>query len=287
MTKDFAGQDDAYKYIIKTLNVRFFQRLGYDAQKVVFLNVEQIPIGPDQKFMDILARIDDEYKANIELQSTPVYDPKMLDFYKYRIYSQSEEFSGFKTTILATYPPTQGIVQKEMDDNLNFHPKFFYTKNLKATEIINKVKTKNDNNEPLSDAEAIDLIIAPDTDHEYDIKELMKITSNLLANAVIPDAEFHFKLVKCQRKMLQRFFNKDERKEIEKMINFKAEDYGIEPNVTGIEEEINLAYLDGQREAKFENAKKLIELGVDEEIIAKGIGLDLEDVMKLKEELND
>ncbi|MBR1611423.1 MAG: hypothetical protein IJ672_08100, partial [Methanobrevibacter sp.] len=80
---------------------------------------------------------------------------------------------------------------------------------------------------------------------------------------------------------------KDERKEIEKMINFKAEDYGIEPNVTGIEEEINLAYLDGQREAKFENAKKLIELGVDEEIIAKGIGLDLEDVMKLKEELND
>ena len=295
VTKELAGQDDAYKYMIKTLNVRFFRRLGYDAEEVVFLNVEQIPIGPDQKFMDICAIINGEYKGNIELQSTPVYDPKMLDIYKYRIYSQAEEFVSFKTTVFATYPPTQGIVQQEMDDNLNFHPRFFYTKNLKATEIINTVKSKNDNKEALTDDEAIDLLIAPDTDHDCDTKELIKTTSKLLVNAVILDKEFHRELIACQLKMLQRFFKKEERKEIEKMINFKAEKYGIEPNVTGIEEEINLAYLDGQREgfdegfdeSKIDTAKNLIDSDCDDDFIVKITGLDLEDITKLKKELND
>jgi hypothetical protein len=110
-----------------------------------------------------------------------------------------------------------------MDDNLNFHPRFFYTKNLKATEIINTVKIKNDNKGELTDDEAIDLILTPDTDHNQDIKELMKTTSNLLVNAVIPDKDFHRDLIACQLKMLQRFFKKEERGEIEKMINFKAE----------------------------------------------------------------
>jgi hypothetical protein len=178
-----------------------------------------------------------------------------------------------------------------MDDNLNFHPRFFYTKNLKATEIINTVKIKNDNKEELTDDEAIDLILTPDTDHNQDIKELMKTTSNLLVNAVIPDKDFHRDLIACQLKMLQRFFKKEERKGIEKMINFKAEKYGIGPNVTGIEEEINLAYLDGEREgfdeSKIDTAKNLINLGVDDEIIAEGTGLELEEVKKLKKESND
>lgn len=60
------------------------------------------------------------------------------------------------------------------------------------------------------------------------------------------------------------------------------EKYCIEPNVTGIEEEFNLAYLDGEREAKFEIAKNLIDLGVDEKIISQCTGLDLDDVRKLK-----
>ena len=101
VTKELAGQDETYKYIIKTLNVRFFQRLGYDAEEIVFLNVEQIPVGPDQKFMDICSMVNGKYKANIDLQSTPVYDYKMLDIYKYRIYSRAEEFMSFKTTVFA------------------------------------------------------------------------------------------------------------------------------------------------------------------------------------------
>jgi hypothetical protein len=48
-----------------------------------------------------------------------------------------------------------------------------------------------------------------------------------------------------------------------------------------------LAYLDGERENRYENAKNLINLGVDDEIIAEGTGLELEEVKKLKKESND
>ena len=145
----------------------------------------------------------------------------MLDLYKYaRIYSQAEEFTPFKTIVFATYPPTQGIEELEIDDNINFHPDFFYTKNLKAAEIIKTIKDKNNNGEELTDNEAIDLILTPDTTHNIEIKELMETTTDLLANAVISDKKFHLDLIKCQRKMLKRFFKKDERNEMEKMLNF-------------------------------------------------------------------
>ena len=70
------------------------------------------------------------------------------------------------------------------------------------------------------------------------------------------------------------------------MLKFKAEDYGIEPNVTGIEEEINLAYLDGEREgfddAKLEDVRNLIKLGSDDEFISKATGLDLDKIRSLR-----
>ena len=66
------------------------------------------------------------------------------------------------------------------------------------------------------------------------------------------------------------------------MLNLKAEDYGFEPNVTGFEEAVNLAYLDGKREAIEDIAKNLIELGIDDETIAKATKLDLKTIQKLR-----
>ena len=69
------------------------------------------------------------------------------------------------------------------------------------------------------------------------------------------------------------------------MLNLKAEDYGFEPNVTGFEEAVNLAYLDGKREAIEDIAKNLIELGIDDETISKATKLDLETIQKLRKNL--
>ena len=72
------------------------------------------------------------------------------------------------------------------------------------------------------------------------------------------------------------------------MLNLKAKDYGLEPNVTGFEEAVNLAYLDGKREGISEGiedtAKNLIELGIDDETISKATKLDLKTIQKLKNE---
>lgn len=76
--------------------------------------------------------------------------------------------------------------------------------------------------------------------------------------------------------------------EMKKMLNLKARDYGLEPNVTGFEEAVNLSYLDGKRDgydnAKLEDAKKLIELGIEDEIITEAIGLDLKTIQNLKKD---
>ena len=55
------------------------------------------------------------------------------------------------------------------------------------------------------------------------------------------------------------------------MLKFRAEDFGLEPNVTGFEESINLAFLDGKREGKSEGynqsmedaARNLLDLGIN------------------------
>ena len=75
------------------------------------------------------------------------------------------------------------------------------------------------------------------------------------------------------------------------MHNIRAEDYGFEPGVTGFEEAVNISFFDGKREgideSKLESAKNLIKLGVDDEIISKGIGFDLKTINELKKELID
>ena len=80
------------------------------------------------------------------------------------------------------------------------------------------------------------------------------------------------------------------------MLNLKAIDYGLEPNVTGFEEAVNLSYLEGKREGKNkkkkdgkkegieDTAKNLIELGFEDEIISKATKLDLKTIKKLRNE---
>ena len=126
--------------------------------------------------------------------------------------------------------------------------------------------------------------------HNYEIKELLEITTTLLVEAKIPDREFHENLITCQRKVLKRFLNKNERKEIENMIDLKAKakELGIEPNVTGFEEEMRIEYLDGKREGKIEGeiegeinfARKLLEDGFDEEVISRYTDIPIERIKR-------
>ena len=110
--------------------------------------------------------------------------------------------------------------------------------------------------------------------HDYEIKELLAITYELLIKATVTGKEFH--------KSLQRFLTHDERKEVEDMIRLRAEDYGFEPNVTGFEESNNLAFLDGVNEANLKTARNLVDLGCDDDFIVKATELDLETVQKLR-----
>ena len=126
--------------------------------------------------------------------------------------------------------------------------------------------------------------------NDYEIKELLEITITLLVGAKIHDGEFHENLIMCQRKVLKRFLNKNECKEIENIIDLKAKakELGIEPNVTGFEEEMRIEYLDGKREGKIEGeiegeinfARKLLEDGFDEEVISRYTDIPIERIKR-------
>ena len=136
--------------------------------------------------------------------------------------------------------------------------------------------------------------------HNYDNRELLKTSSRLLIDAAIHDPQFHVDLIDCQKKMLKRFLSKKEYEEMKHMLNLKAEDYGLKPHTTGFEESIALAYLDGIDDGtekgmkkgmeegiekeKEKTAKKLLELGIDEETIQKATELNHDQIQKLKKE---
>ena len=297
MNENLSGEDESYKYIIKNIGVPMLEKLGYNAEKVEFQNVELIPKAKAKKYMDILCTVDGKYNLNIEPQSTPVYDTKMEDMYKYRTYTQCEDNLRFKTCVLATYAPNHGIRSLEIDEQVNFHPDFFFTQKIDASKIIKTIKDKNKNNKPLSKSEAIDILLLPDAKHDCKKKEMAKIATELLINANLPDEKFRKTLLDCQEKILQRFYTNKEIKELKKMHNIKAEDYDIEPGITGFEEAVNLSYLSGKREGYGDGHKKgysegvhktamnLIKQGVDDETISKGTGLDIQTIQKLKKQI--
>lgn len=64
-----------------------------------------------------------------------------------------------------------------------------------------------------------------------------------------------------------------------------AKELGIEPNVTGFEEEMRLEYLDGKREGRYDVAKNLLKDGFDEEVVSRNTGISIEKIRKLKKAL--
>ena len=299
MAENFSGKDEIYKYMIKNIGVPILEKLGHQADNVEFKNVELIPKAKDKKYMDILCTVDGKFNLNIEPQSTPVYDTKMEDMYKYRTYTQCEDNLPFKTLVLATYNPNHGRRSLEIDEQVNFHPDFVFTQKIDASKIIKTIKDKNKNNQELSRSEAIDILLLPDAKHNSEKSEMAKIATQLLYGANLPDEDFRKTVLDCQEKILQRFYTKIEIMELKQMHNIKAEDYDIEPGVTGFEEAVNLSYLSGHREGynsgredgvqenREQNAINFIKQGVDDETISKGTGLNLETIQKLKEEIKN
>ena len=285
MTQKLSGEDESYKYMIKNIGVPILEKLGYKAENIEFKNVELIPKAKDKKYMDILCTVDGKFNLNIEPQSTPVYDTKMEDMHKYRTYTQCEDNLPFKTAVLTTHTLNHGIISLEIDEQINFHPDFFFTQKIEASKIIKIIKDKNKNNKPLSKSEAIDILLLPDAKHDCEKKEMAKIAIVLLMDANLPDEKFRKTLLDCQEKILQRFYTNKEIKELKKMHNIKAEDYNIEPGITGFEEAVNLSYLSGKREGFQITAINLIKQGIDDETISKGTGLNIETIQKLKKEI--
>ena len=300
-SKKHHDEDLFYKFIFRKLKIRMHHYLGYGGKKMDFQNPEQVPLSKDDKFMDVAYIIDDKTFYNVENQSTPTYEEKLQDIYKYHIYGEVESGMPLKSVVFSTANPNHGIEKLKIDYGMKISPDYIYLKNKNISKILSNLEYKVENNLRLSDSEAIDLLLLPDMnwDIELNTEELFEIICSLLRDAYLSDEEFKRNLIKCEQKMLKRFFTKEKAEEFEKMIHFKAEDYGLEPNVTGFEEELEIEYnfgykngkLDGEKEGKKEGkkeiAKKLLKKGMGETEIKNITELTQEDIEKLKKEMEN
>ena len=87
MGENSVGEDETYKFFLKTLKVRFHRRICGDGENIEIMNTELIPPGSDHKYMDGHYMVDKKYQQNMEFQSTPLYDDKMCIIFMYMVFA--------------------------------------------------------------------------------------------------------------------------------------------------------------------------------------------------------
>lgn len=143
--------------------------------------------------------------------------------------------------------------------------------------------------------EAVDLLVLPDMymgkgeNMELPIRIFMTMIIVLMGNVEYPSPNLKEKIFLCEKMVLARFFTGEELIEMIDMLKSvsknpeiarKIKEYG--PGYDGI-------YLDGRADgfsnAKHEHARKLLAKDVDVEIISDCIGISMDELEKIKEEL--
>ena len=98
----------------------------------------------------------------------------------------------------------------EIENNIPLHVDTIFIRQKDGRKVLNSHVYKTGTQEELSDKEAIDLLLLPDMDIDLPIKSLMTMICLILSKNNISDLDFKKKIILCEIKVLNRFFNDDE-----------------------------------------------------------------------------
>ena len=129
------------------------------------------------------------------------------------------------------------------------------------------------------------------------IRPLMKLICFLIANANITDNEFKKKIILCEIKVLARFFNPKELKEMVEMLKTLTKNAEVERIIEKYGQGFDSIYFDGKadgfqegkiegcNDTKIEVAKNFLANGINIELISECTGLSIDKIKNLKREL--
>ena len=293
--------DRSYKFNYKRLNIKFHRYFYNEGEKIEFIETE-VPETGQRK--DMVVKVDDKKIQITEFMSKTLYDEKLRDLYDYHESTRHDinhKDLAVKTDVISIANPHHGKNNVEIDENIIFqvNPKFISEKD--GWKVLNTLIYKTITQEELSDKEAIDLLILPDMNINFPIKQLMKIICFLIAHANISDEDFRTDIIVCEIMVLARFFREDELSEMIKMLQTQTKNseveriikkygrgfdvYYFDGKADGFKEGISEGFKDGKSDGKREVAINFLKDGFDEEVISRNTGIPIDEIKELKRKL--
>ena len=277
--------DKSYKFMYKRLGIDLHQYFFKEGEEISFMDTE---IATTAQRRDITCKIDGICIWDVEFQSSPLSEDKLVDIYSYcksLRCDPNNDGLGVRCGVINTSNPNWGRDNVEIGRNLNFHPDIIYTKKINGWEVLNKLIYKVITQEELSKREAIDLLILPDMDIDLPQKALMKVICFLIGHVNIFDVNFKNKIVFCEKEVLKRFFDEDEMSEMVKMLRDDMENPKVAEIVSKYGRGYEEYYYDGIAEGVLQTVERGIIEGIDFEIISRMTGFSIRQIKQIKSEL--
>ena len=278
--------DRSYKYLYKTLKIKFHRYLFHEGENIEFLETEIAETG---QLKDLVVKVDDHLIRIIELMAKPLYDPKLIDIFDYVIYTLYDpQYEDCKVTAtgISIANPHHGKNAVTISDNIDFHLEIIFIKEKDGQKVLSTIIQKVLLNEELSDDDAIELLLLPDMDIEVPIKTLMKTICYLIGLANIPDDDFKRRIIACERIILARFFKGDEFTEMVNLLKTETKYENIDSEFGEVfEARYYDGITDGMAKGILQVAENLLKNGFDDKIVSINTGIPLVEVKNIKRRL--
>ena len=289
--------DRSYKFNYKRLDIKFHRYLYGEGERIEFIETE-IPETGQRK--DIVVKVDEKKIQITEFMSKALYNEKLQDICDYHESTRLDPNNKdcvVKTDIISIANPHHGKNMVEIDENIIFHadPKFIFEKD--GWKVLSTLIYKTVTQEELSDNEAIDLLILPDMNIDFPLKQLMKLICFLIGHANISDENFRNDIIVCEIMVLARFFKDGELLEMIGMLQTQTKNHKVERIIEEYGKGFDVIYfggkadgydegkLDGKLEGKLDVAINLLKDGFDEEVISSNTGISIDKLKELKRKL--
>ena len=272
----------SYKYIYKTLKIKFHRYLFHEGEKIEFIETEIAETG-QQKYL--VVKEDYHVIRIIALMAKPLYDAKLIDIYDHVIAILRDpqyEDCDISATVISVANPHHGKNAIAISANIDFYPEIIFIKQKDGEKVLRTIIQKILLNEELSDDDAIELLLLPDMNISLPIKTLMKSICYLIGQANIPDDDFKRRIIACERIILARFFKGDEFTE---MVNLLKTETKYENLDSEFGEVFEARYYDGRADGILQVAENLLRTGSDEEYVSLNTGIPLDEIKNIKRRL--
>lgn len=236
-------------------------------------------------YLDFLCKVDDGKLYNIEFQLKGAEPDDMERFFDYNIIATVRHDSTTESAVVTLNNPSK-IKNIEINESIDFHPKFCHLGNRDYEKILNNIENKVNDNFKLSSFEEISLmLIALLPKYKNKSKMLKRIFNLLKYKKCFNEKKFNIIEGVIQLE-IERFIPKNKLNEFKREIDMTPETQAIfkqaieETNQKWIQIEKDEARKEGEIKGIEKVAKNLKKIHTDAEI-CELTGLSLKTVQNL------